>query len=233
MTKNMGIGPDGTMSPCRAKDPNHCRFHAKGSHTPMDQKKMNEWNERVNAKAGNKSNSSLSKKNSGSSHVTSKPVDGSILKADTLNDADLQFITRVGRQAASYMMASEKLGDGDVYNHTDFKVRDYSSKDKDKANSLIDYATRDKNRAWADNMYDRLKNGTIMNNLDVGPDDSHRDVIRKGFKYLVTDPKFTEYMKGFKKEFVVHAADPKNEIGEDYYTNGNSKGTRKILSSIS
>lgn len=232
MTQNMGVRPDGTMSPCNAKDPNNCRYHKKGSHAPMNQKKMMDWNEKVVAKASKSTQHALSKKSS-SHQVTSHPVDGSILKADTLNDNDLQFITRVGRQAASYMMASEKWGDGDVYSHTDFKVRDYSSKDKDKANKLIDYAVRDKDRAWADNMYNRLQNGTIMNNLDVSPDDSHRDVIRKGFKYLVTDPKFSQYMKGFQEEFIVHAENPENEKTESHYSSGSLSGTKRILASIS
>ena len=40
---------DGTVTPCRAKDPANCPYHTEGSHKEMTENQANEWNEHVAA----------------------------------------------------------------------------------------------------------------------------------------------------------------------------------------
>lgn len=45
--KTYGIGPDGILSECRAKNPETCRFHVRGSHQKMTQRQFESRNEEL------------------------------------------------------------------------------------------------------------------------------------------------------------------------------------------
>lgn len=153
-----------------------------------------------------------SKKASNSGPVVSKPVDGSIFNSDTLNTADMKFIARVGRRYAFTLMQRENSGDGDLQSHTDFHISDDPKSLASLSNETAeDMAFSGGHQKRRDSMYSALKSGTIAEAAGIKPDDDEKTAIRKGAKFISSDPKFISYMKNFQKEFTVHADDPAEE----------------------
>ena len=226
---------DNRESRCRAKDPDHCPYHKPGSHVPYDPYKMMRMNEKVMAVEAKKAGMGGALKKAYSSsinQVSSKPVRGSIFNSKTLNKNDMQFLARVGRKYARMRMNSMSSGDGDLQTHTNFSVVEDPEGMREQARSLGEYMAKgDGHSKYADSLYSSLRNGTIADAAGIRPDDDKRTAIRKGVEFLANDPRFPEYMRKFKKEFIVHSDDPAEENYESKYSEKASTagGAQRIL----
>lgn len=223
---------DNRESRCRAKDPDHCPYHKPGSHVPYDPDKMAKMNEKVIADEAKNAGRGGALRKSSINHVSSKRVQGSIFNSDTLNKDDMKFLARVGRKYARMRMNSMSSGDGDLQTHTDFSIVDNSEGIKREARSLGEYMAKgDGHSKYADSLYSSLRNGTIADAAGIRPDDDKRTAIRKGAEFIASDPRFPEYMRRFRKEFIVHADDPAEEKYDSRYSEraSTAKGAQKIF----
>lgn len=233
MTKLMGTNKNNNReSICKAKDPDHCPYHKPGSHVPYDPYKMMRMNEKVFASEAKNSGNGGALKKSSSDHVSSRPVRGSIFNSKTLNKDDMKFLARVGRKYARMRMNAMSSGDGDLQTHTDFKVVDDPQERRKQAHNLADYMVNvDGHKKYTDSLYSSLKNGTIADAAGIKPDDDKRTAIRKGAEFIASDPRFPDYMKNFKDEFIVHADDPSRENYDAKYSEraSTANGARKVF----
>lgn len=230
MRPMMGVNrSDNRTSRCQAKDPDHCRYHKPGSHQPFNKARMDRMNERVAAEEATRNGTGGALRKD---EVVSRPVDGSILKAGTLNKSDIKLITRLGRR---YVIVRQHYcaNPYDSEAMADFPIKDYSKPDTaeeagkrfgDNLRNGIDELTANRHRKWLDSMYALVENGTMKSNIGVRQGDDKRTVVRKAVRYLITDPKFADYMTEYKKRFILPTpGDPQQ---------GTMAGVRRILDGL-